>query len=171
MLQRRDVGLKLAALEDQETQITTLQSLARAYIQRQRVFDQLVAMEKEDDGITHLQAFARAMLLRSHVGGLLGELEECEDELVRFEAAARAYGVRAKFVEKQQHYRENMQRVIKLQSFVRAKQQGESYKSLVNGKNPPLPVVRRHLHLLTDTNLEFEGELEAERLRRQVVES
>ncbi|KAK0307897.1 iqgap- protein [Friedmanniomyces endolithicus] len=171
MLQRRDVGLKLAALEDQETQITTLQSLARAYIQRQRIFDQLVAMEKEDDGITQLQAFARAMLLRSHVGGLLGELEECEDELVQFQAAARAYGVRAHFVEKQQHYRENMQRVIKLQSFVRAKQQGESYKSLVNGKNPPLPVVRRHLHLLTDTNLEFEGELEAERLRRQVVES
>ena len=32
-------------------------------------------------------------------------------------------------------------------------------------------MVRRHLHLLTDSTLEFEGELEAERLRRQVVES
>ncbi|KAK3072326.1 iqgap- protein [Teratosphaeriaceae sp. CCFEE 6253] len=171
MLQRRNVGLKLSALEDQETQITTLQSLARAYVQRQRVFDQLVEMEKEEDAIVQLQAFARAMLLRSHVGSLLAQLEDREDELVQFQAAARAYAVRAKFAEKQQHYRENMQRVIKLQSFVRAKQQGESYKSLVNGKNPPLPVVRKHLHLLTDTNLEFEGELEAERLRRQVVES
>ncbi|KAK5713325.1 iqgap-related protein [Elasticomyces elasticus] len=171
MLQRRQVGLKLAALEDQETDITTLQSLARAYIQRQRIFDQLVEMEKEETEIVDLQAFARAMLLRSHVGSLLAELEEHEGEIVQFQAVARAFGVRGKFAEKQQHYKENMQRVIKLQSFVRAKQQGESYKSLVNGKNPPLPVVRRHLHLLTDTSLEFEGELEAERLRRQVVES
>ncbi|KAK5715180.1 iqgap-related protein [Elasticomyces elasticus] len=170
-LQRRQVGLKLAALEDQETDITTLQSLARAYIQRQRIFDQLVELEKEETEIVDLQAFARAMLLRSHVGSLLAELEEHESEIVQFQAVARAFGVRGKFAEKQQHYKENMQRVIKLQSFVRAKQQGESYKSLVNGKNPPLPVVRRHLHLLTDTSLEFEGELEAERLRRQVVES
>ncbi|KAK5690229.1 iqgap-related protein [Elasticomyces elasticus] len=171
MLERRQVGLKLAALEDQEMDITTLQSLARAYIQRQRIFDQLVEMEKEETEIVDLQAFARAMLLRSHVGSLLAELEEHEGEIVQFQTVARAFGVRGKFAEKQQHYKENMQRVIKLQSFVRAKQQGESYKSLVNGKNPPLPVVRRHLHLLTDTSLEFEGELEAERLRRQVVES
>ncbi|KAK4554205.1 iqgap- protein [Recurvomyces mirabilis] len=171
MLQRREIGTKLAALEDQETDITTLQSLARAYMHRQRIFEQLVAMEKEEESITHLQALARAMLLRSHIGSLLSELEDHENEVMAFQSAARAFVVRAAFAQKQKHYRENMQKVIKLQSFVRAKQQGESYKSLVNGKNPPLPVVRRHLHLLTDNNLDFEGELEAERLRRQVVES
>ncbi|KAK4542873.1 hypothetical protein LTR36_006062 [Oleoguttula mirabilis] len=171
MLHRRAIGTQLAAVEDHEDEITTLQSLARAYLQRQTVFDTLVAMEKEDDTITALQAFARAMLLRSHVGSLLAELEDHEPALTDFQSAARAFVVRARFVEKKRHFQENMRKVIKLQSFVRAKQQGESYKSLVGGKNPPLPVVRRHLHLLTDTNLEFEGELEAERLRRQVVES
>ncbi|KAK5122647.1 hypothetical protein LTR85_003910 [Meristemomyces frigidus] len=171
MLQRRAIGTQLATLEDHEDEITTLQSLARAYLQRQVVFDTLVAMEKEDDSITTIQAFARAMLLRGHIGSLLSELEDHEASITEFQSAARAFVVRARFVEKKRHFQENMRKVIKLQSFVRAKQQGESYKSLVGGQNPPLPVVRRHLHLLTDTNLEFEGELEAERLRRQVVES
>ena len=171
MLQRRSIGERLAALEKQESGITTLQSLAQAYLERQRIFEQLVAMEKEEAGIIQAQAVARAMLLRSHIGSLLAELEDHEQAIVDLQAASHAFVVRASFAEKRTHFRENMQKVIKLQSFVRAKQQGESYKSLVAGKNPPLPVVRRHLHLLTDSTLEFEGELEAERLRRQVVES
>ncbi|KAK4504282.1 hypothetical protein PRZ48_005198 [Zasmidium cellare] len=171
MLQRKSIGEKLAALEDQEDHLTSLQSMARAYIERQRIFEQLVEMEKEEASITDLQSLARAMLLRSQIGTLLAGLEEHEEAIVELQAALRGFVVRQSFSEKRKHYRENMQKVIKLQSFVRAKQQGESYKSLVNGKNPPLPVVRRHLHLLTDSNLEFEGEIEAERLRRQVIES
>ncbi|KAI6917041.1 putative ras GTPase activating protein, partial [Hortaea werneckii] len=171
MLERRHIGIQLGALEDNEDQVTELQSLARAYLNRQRVFDTLVAMEKEEDSVSQLQAFSRAMLLRSNVGGLLADLEEYEDAVVDLQAIARAFMVRNKFQEKKKYFNENMQKVVKLQSFVRAKQQGESYKALTSGKNPPLPVVRKHLHLLTDTNLEFESELEAERMRRQVVES
>ncbi|WPH03405.1 Hypothetical protein R9X50_00628500 [Acrodontium crateriforme] len=171
MLQRRNIGVKLAALEDEEHNITSLQSLTRAYLERQRIFEQLVAMEKHETSITQLQALSRAMLARSTVGILLVQLEDHEEAVALLQAACRAFVVRSAFARKRKHFRDNMQKVIKLQSFVRAKQQGESYKSLVSGKNPPLPVVRRHLHLLTDSNLEFEGELEAERLRRQVLES
>ena len=171
MLQRRSIGTQLAALEKQEATIENLQSLARAYIERTRVYDQLCDMEKEEASVTNLQSVARAMLERSRVGHLLEELEQYEADITDIQSAARAFVVRKQHEQKQKHYKENMQKVIKLQSFVRAKQQGESYQSLVNGKNPPLPVVRKHLHLLTDTNLEFEGEIEAERLRRQVVES
>jgi Ras GTPase-activating-like protein IQGAP2/3 len=171
LIQRKVIGNKLAALEDQEAKITSLQALARAYIERQRIFEQLVAMEKEDASVSQLQAFARAMLLRASIGRMLAQLEDHEAAIVEVQAAARAYNIRRRFEEKRKHFNQNMEKVIKLQSFVRAKQQGESYKSLVNGKNPPLPVVRRHLHLLTDSTLEFESELESERLRRQVVES
>ncbi|KAF2720887.1 ras GTPase [Polychaeton citri CBS 116435] len=171
MLERSRIGNELATLEDAEPSTTDFQSIARAYLERQRVFEILVATEKQEETVVQMQAFARAMLSRSHVGNTLAELDECEEDIVELQTAARAFTIRANFMEKQRHYNENMQRVIKLQSFVRAKQQGESYKSLVSGKNPPLPVVRKHLHLLTDSSLEFEGELEAERLRRQVVES
>ena len=171
MMERQRISRQLAALDKQEQSTVTLQSLARAYIERQRIFELLVEMEKEENGIVELQALSRAMLVRVRVGDLLAELDEHEAMAVELQSAIRGFVVRRDFSEKRKHYHENMQKVIKLQSYVRGKQQGESYKSLVNGKNPPLPVVRRHLHLLTDSNLEFESELESERLRRQVVES
>lgn len=170
MLERRRIGRQLADLEDQEEAIIGLQSLARAYNERQRVFEQLVEFEKEEDSISQLQGLVRAMLVRAKVGSDLAELEDNEEEVVELQSAARAFMVRVKFEEKREHYRENMQKVVKLQSFVRARQQGKSYESLMKGANPPLPVVRKHLHLLTDSHFEFEGEIEAERLRRLVVE-
>jgi Ras GTPase-activating-like protein IQGAP2/3 len=170
MLERKRIGSQLAHLEDQEDCITSLQSFSRAYLERQRVFEQLVSFEKEEESICHLQAFARAVLVRAKVGNDLAEMEENEEAVVELQAATRAFMVRIRFEEKREHYRENMQKVVKLQSFVRARQQGKSYESLMKGANPPLPVVRKHLHLLTDSHFEFEGELEAERLRRLVVE-
>lgn len=170
MLERTRIGAQLATLEDQEDAVVNLQSLSRAYLERQRVFEQLVLFEKEEDSICQLQALARAMVVRSKVSEDLAELEEHEDAITELQSAVRAFMVRGRFEEKREHYRENMQKVVKLQSFVRARQQGKSYESLMKGANPPLPVVRKHLHLLTDSHFEFEGELEAERLRRLVVE-
>jgi Ras GTPase-activating-like protein IQGAP2/3 len=170
MLERKRIGAQLASLEDQEETVVNLQSLARAYIERQRVFEQLVQFENQEDSICQLQAFARATLVRAKVGDDLAELEENEEVITEVQAAARAFMVRIHFEEKREHYRTNMQKVVKLQSFVRARQQGKSYESLMKGANPPLPVVRKHLHLLTDSHFEFESELEADRLRRLVVE-
>lgn len=170
MLERKRIGAQLANLEDQEEGVINLQSLARAYIERQRVFDQLMCFEKEEESISQLQGLVRAMLVRARVGNDLAELEDSEEAVTELQAASRAFMVRINFEQKREHYRENMQKVVKLQSFVRARQQGKSYESLMKGANPPLPVVRKHLHLLTDSHFEFEDELEAERLRRLVVE-
>nr|OQO21072.1 hypothetical protein B0A51_14911 [Rachicladosporium sp. CCFEE 5018] len=170
MLQRRRIGTQLGQIYDHEDTITHLQGFARAYIQRQRVFEDLVGMERETEAISQLQGFARALLTRAQIGNELAELESHEAAFVELQAAARAFCVRSKFEEKKVHYRQNMEKVVKLQSFVRARQQGQSYESLMKGANPPLPVVRKHLHLLTDSSLEFEGELETERVRRLVVE-
>ncbi|GAB7322524.1 hypothetical protein MBLNU13_g03450t1 [Cladosporium sp. NU13] len=170
MLELKRIGAQLASLEDQEETVVNLQSLARAYIERQRVFEQLVQFENQEDSICQLQGFARATLVRAKVGDDLAELEENEEAITEIQAAARAFMVRIHFEEKREHYRTNMQKVVKLQSFVRARQQGKSYESLMKGANPPLPVVRKHLHLLTDSHFEFESELEADRLRRLVVE-
>lgn len=170
MLERNRIGTQLAELEDQEQGVINLQSLSRAFLERQRIFDQLVEFEKEEDSINQLQGLARAVLVRAKVGADLAELEDNEEAIIELQSATRAFMVRQRFEEKREHYRENMQKVVKLQSFVRARQQGKSYESLMKGANPPLPVVRKHLHLLTDSHFEFEGELEAERLRRLVVE-
>src|SRR5690606_25574578 len=77
---------------------------------------------------------------------------------------------RRRFEEKRRYFRENMQKVVKIQSFVRAKIQGEAYKSLTTGKNPPVGAVKNFVHLLNDGDLDFNEEVEFERLRTTVVQ-
>jgi len=61
--------------------------------------------------------------------------------IVELQARCRGYLIRRTHDDKARHYRENMDKVIKIQSLVRARQQGEAYKSL---SNSPLPLNRGH---------------------------
>ncbi|KAF2018014.1 ras GTPase activating protein-like protein [Aaosphaeria arxii CBS 175.79] len=160
----------LKALQAETTTIIDLQSACRGFSQRQRTFDLLCELNTQEPEIVQLQGLARGMMLRMEIGALLGRVEEHEDMIVELQALARAMLVRRKFVEKKQFYRENMEKVIKIQSFVRGRQQGEAYKSLTSGKNPPVSTVKNFVHLLNDSDIDFDEEIEFERLRKTVVQ-
>ena len=160
----------IAALHALKPAIKELQSLSRAYLERQKVFDVLCQLNEEEEQIVELQSLARALLGRRDIGVLLGELEEDEDAVMDLQSAIRGSLVRKDFAEKQRFYRENMEKVIKVQSFIRARQQGQAYKSLTSGKNPPVGTVKNFVHLLNDSDFDFDEELEFERLRKTVVQ-
>jgi Ras GTPase-activating-like protein IQGAP2/3 len=197
---RREISEKLEGLSEAEDTIVTLQSIIRGMHERKRLSDLLDALSQQEDSIidlqsrirgslyrqqhqnfvgdlkaneeevTSLQSLARAMLLRSNVANVLDELEAHEESIGEIQAAARAFVVRAKFEEKKRFFNENMQKVVKIQSFVRAKLQGEAYKSLISGNNPPVNAVKNFVHLLNDSDFDFNEEIEFERLRKTVVQ-
>ena len=152
-----------------EPQITALQAHTRAVLARAKNQALLEELDSHTKETTQIQALARAMMIRLEVFNLLEELDEHEEKVVILQSLARGALVRAKFAEKQKYYRENMQKVVKLQSFVRGKLQGQAYKSLTSGKNPPVNTVKNFVHLLNDSDLDFDEELEFERLRKTVV--
>nr|QIH12499.1 Ras GTPase activating protein [Aureobasidium melanogenum] len=158
------------ALHAQKSAIRDLQSLSRAYLERQRVFDVLCQLNEQEDQIVELQSIARALLGRRDIGVLLGRLEDEEDAVMELQSAIRGSLVRREFAEKQRFYKENMEKVIKVQSIIRARQQGQAYKSLTSGKNPPVGTVKNFVHLLNDSDFDFDEELEFERLRKTVVQ-
>ena len=170
MLVRRRVGDDLDALEQQTAAITTLQSHARAFLYRKQHHEFLDQLQANEHEVVSLQAFARAMLLRGEVATILEQLDEHEEAITELQAAAKAFTVRVKFEEKKKFFNENMQKVVKIQSFVRAKLQGEAYKSLTTGKNPPVGAVKNFVHLLNDSDFDFNEEVEFERLRKTVVQ-
>ena len=170
MLLRQRVAADYRALAAQTTKIITLQSFARAGIQRRRTEALLDELASHTSEIIQLQALSRAVLLRNDVGMVLGELEAEEESIIAAQAAAKAFLVRLKFAEKQRFFKENMEKVVKLQSFVRGKLQGEAYKSLTTGKNPPVNTVKNFVHLLNDSDFDFNEEIEFERLRKTVVQ-
>ncbi|KAI1500141.1 hypothetical protein F5X99DRAFT_387136 [Biscogniauxia marginata] len=170
MLERQRIAVDLDTLETYTPEITSLQSSIRGFLFRKQHLDFLDELASHEEGITSLQALARAMLLRCKVGDLLNELDEHEESIVELQALAQGFLVRARFAAKQKHFNENMQKVVKIQSFVRAKLQGEAYKSLTTGKNPPVGAVKNFVHLLNDSDFDFNEEIEFERMRKTVVQ-
>ncbi|PNH46807.1 hypothetical protein VD0004_g1390 [Verticillium dahliae] len=158
------------ALTQQEPAITRLQSHIRGHLCRLRHTQLLEELESHAEDISKLQALAKAMMVREEIGFVIAELEEEEQSIIAIQAAANAFLVRARYREKQKFFNENMQKVVKIQSFIRAKIQGEAYKSLTTGKNPPVNAVKNFVHLLNDSDFDFNEEIEFERMRKTVVQ-
>ncbi|KAK0630115.1 hypothetical protein B0T17DRAFT_491133 [Bombardia bombarda] len=170
MLERKRLSDDIEALNQEEASIIELQSHIRGFLCRQVNDNLLGELESNEEEVTSLQSLARAMLLRGNVATVLEELEEQEESIAAVQVAAKAFVVRAKFEEKKRFFNENMQKVVKIQSFVRAKLQGEAYKSLTSGKNPPVGAVKNFVHLLNDSDFDFNEEVEFERMRKTVVQ-
>lgn len=151
--------------------IIALQAVARGFTFRRRNAQLLAHLQTESQDITQFQALIRAVMIRMDIGSLLSELDDQEPNIRRLQSQIRGMLVRAKFAEKQRFFKQNMEKVVKVQSFVRARLQGEAYKSLTGGKNPPVGVVKNFVHLLNDSDFDFDEEIEFERLRKVVVQS
>lgn len=159
-----------ARLEQHATKIMNLQALARGALLRVQTATTLNALDENTEAVVHLQSFIRAMLCRIRVADLLGDLDAHDGSITELQAIIRAAAVRSMFVEKQRYFKENMEKVVKIQSVVRAKIQGKAYKSLTSGKNPPVGTLKGFVHLLNDSDFDFEEEIEFERLRKTVVQ-
>ena len=168
-LERCRIAEKSRALVAQSDKIINVQSFVRGFLQRRSAGALLEALESHEAEVIQLQSMGRAVLLRNDIGRHLAELEDEEQSIMAFQAAAIATLVRAKFVEKKRFFKENMEKVVKIQSFVRGKLQGEAYKSLTTGRDPPVNTVKNFVHLLNDSDFDFNEEIEFERLRKTVV--
>lgn len=158
------------ALSSFSSSITRLQASSRAAILRKQVGIMLSHLDETEPEVIQMQALARAMTLRQRIGELLNELDHHEDSVVELQSLMRATVLRSQFAEKQRFFKENMEKVVKIQSIVRAKIQGSAYKSLTNGQNPPVGTLKGFVHLLNDSDFDFDEEIEFERLRKTVVQ-
>ncbi|KAL8743528.1 MAG: hypothetical protein Q9190_004125 [Brigantiaea leucoxantha] len=157
-------------LQAQRPQIVILQSHIRGMSTRNQLDEQWQDISSCHAEITQLQALSRAMMVRVEIGSVLSQFEEEESTIEMLQAVIRGRLVRGKFQEKQRYFKQNMEKVVKVQSYVRAKQQGEAYKSLTSGNNPPVGTVKGFVHLLNDSDFDFDEEVEFERLRKTVVQ-
>ncbi|RPB03124.1 hypothetical protein L873DRAFT_279649 [Choiromyces venosus 120613-1] len=169
-LQRWAVSDILDALDNEVDSITDTQAHARGFLFRQQQGRFLDELYSEMDSIIEMQAAIRGALVRSYVDDIILAVQDEEDAIIELQAAARGFLQRKAFFGKLKHFRENMEKVVKIQSFVRAKQQGEAYKSLMGGKNPPVGTVKNFVHLLNDSDFDFDEEIEFETLRKNVVQ-
>lgn len=99
----------------------------------------------------------------------LDYLRAHKDQVVKIQSMTRMYQARRRYRDRLQYFRDHINDVIKIQAFIRANKAREDYKTLINAENPPMAVVRKFVHLLDQSDQDFQEELELMKLREEVV--
>lgn len=147
------------------------QAFARAALTRNRHREQQKKLEFVAPDVTSLQAVARGYLARRDYAAWHDHLWYSQPVATTLQALLCGVLQRRKFHAKIQYYRENLHKVIKIQSLFRAKETREQYRQLTLGKNVTVGTIKNFVHLLDDSEADFQDEIKVERLRKRVVES
>ena len=147
-----------------------LQALARASIIRNQHRELDKKLEISTPDIKGFQAASRGAILRRDFRAWRDHLHRSHPVATILQAML--YGVmqRRTFQEKMEYYRANLSKVVKIQALFRAKETREQYRQLTLGKNVTVGTIKNFVHLLDDSEGDFQEEIKVERLRKRVVE-
>ncbi|KAL1747468.1 hypothetical protein HDZ31DRAFT_31879 [Schizophyllum fasciatum] len=148
-----------------------LQAFARASLARKRHVELQRTLDFVAPDVVGLQAQIRGAMVRLEYYAWRDHLWHNETVATILQAMLRGAMQRRSFRRKMAYYRENLAKVIKIQSLVRAKETREQYRQLTMGTNVTVGTIKNFVHLLDDSEADFQEELKVERLRKQVVEA
>lgn len=94
-----------------------------------------------------------------------------EKFITQLQNVSRGYLVRLKYQRTVDYYNAHIDKIVKVQTFVKNKLLGNAYKKLTNDSNPSISTVKSFIHLLDDSDLDFDRELALEDMRQQVIEN
>uniref|UniRef100_A0A8C5UEY3 IQ motif containing GTPase activating protein 1 n=1 Tax=Malurus cyaneus samueli TaxID=2593467 RepID=A0A8C5UEY3_9PASS len=152
-----------------ENLIMKLQACCRGYLVRREFNSRMNFLKKQVPAITCIQSQWRGYKQRKAYQIRLDYLRAQKDQVVKIQSMTRMYQARRRYRDRLQYFRNHISDVVKIQAFIRANKAREDYKTLINAENPPMAVVRKFVHLLDQSDQDFQEELELMKLREEVV--
>ncbi|XP_025748376.2 ras GTPase-activating-like protein IQGAP2 isoform X5 [Callorhinus ursinus] len=124
---------------------------------------------EQEKRVVKIQAFWKGHKQRKAYSRRRQMLIDNTDSIVKIQSWFRMIVARRVYLARLQYFRDHKNEIVKIQSLLRANKARDDYKTLVGSENPPLTVIRKFVHLLDQSNLDFQEELEVARLREEVV--
>jgi Ras GTPase-activating-like protein IQGAP2/3 len=152
------------------TSVGGFQARARAALTRKRHREHQKRIEFFVPDVVGFQAVSRGALVRVEYRAWRDHLWRSQPVVVLLQAMLRGLLLRRKFRQKLEYYQDNLHKVVKIQSLFRAKETREQYLQLTLGKNVTVGTIKNFVHLLDDSEADFQEEIRVERLRKRVVE-
>ncbi|PLW35535.1 hypothetical protein PCASD_14368 [Puccinia coronata f. sp. avenae] len=146
-----------------------LQAFVRAGLIRKKIVNQKKELDFIQPDVVGIQAQCRGVLARLEWRAWFLHVHSSVPTAIFLQSLTRGFLVRRNFFERLMHYHNQMDKVIKVQSVYRARQQASQYKALTRRINVPISAIKAFLHLLSDSDTDFEEEIELSRLRTEVV--
>ncbi|KAI0824784.1 hypothetical protein BC628DRAFT_1444432 [Trametes gibbosa] len=145
------------------------QARARAALARSRHQEQVKKLEFVEPDVVGFQTTARGYLVRLEWHAWRDFIRNSHPEATILQALLRGVLQRRKFREKMTYYRSNLDKIVQIQSLFRAKETREQYRQLTLGTNVTVGTIKNFVHLLDDSEGDFQEEIKVERLRGEVV--
>uniref|UniRef100_A0A8D0L962 IQ motif containing GTPase activating protein 1 n=1 Tax=Sphenodon punctatus TaxID=8508 RepID=A0A8D0L962_SPHPU len=152
-----------------ENLITKLQACCRGYLVRQEFNSRMNFLKKQVPAITSIQSQWRGYKQRKVYQDRLDYLRAHKDQVVKIQSVTRMHQARKRYRDRLQYFRHHINDIIKIQAFIRANKARDDYKTLISAEDPPMAVVRKFVHLLDQSDQDFQEELDLMKLREEVV--
>lgn len=153
------------------TSVQSFQALARASLTRKKHQQLNKTLEVTVPDVLNFQSCARGFLVRQEYYAWRNHLHRSHPIATVLQAMLRGALQRKAYHAKLNYFRANLSKVVKIQSLFRAKETREQYRQLTLGKNVTVGTIKNFVHLLDDSEADFQEEIKVERLRKRVVEA
>ncbi|KAJ8285564.1 hypothetical protein GJAV_G00028290 [Gymnothorax javanicus] len=152
-----------------EPLIVLLQARVRGYLVRRAYSERLEYLRQQEPSVIRLQASWKGYKQRKTYKNRLSMLQNNVAAIVKIQSWVKMWKLRNKYSKRLQFFKEHEKEIVKIQAFLKANKAREDYRTLTGAEDPPLSVVRKFVHLLEQSSLDLQEELEVTRLREEVV--
>ncbi|XP_043932308.1 ras GTPase-activating-like protein IQGAP1 [Protopterus annectens] len=152
-----------------ETLIVKLQARCKGYLVRKEFSNRMNFLKKQVPAIIAIQSQWRGYKQKKAFQDRLQYLRHHETEAVKIQSLARMHRAKKQYKGRLQYFKDHIDEIVKIQAFIRANKARDDYKTLINADNPPMVVVRKFVHLLDQSDQDFQEELDLMNLREEVV--
>jgi hypothetical protein len=138
-------------------------------VERKKYLAQQKYWKDNEAVVLKTQAIWRGLVQRRKYEANQKYWKDNEKSVVLVQARWRGILARRAYQKKKDFYQNHLQAIIKIQAKWKARHMEKAYKAISQLNNPPVSVLQEFLHLLDDSDNDWEEELELERLRQLIV--
>ncbi|KAM6981261.1 ras GTPase-activating-like protein IQGAP1 [Aplochiton taeniatus] len=152
-----------------ESLIAKLQARCRGYLVRNGQKERMDFLKSQEPAVNCIQAHWKGYKQKKSFQNRKQYLKDHNEDAVKIQSMVRMHQARKKYKDRLKYFKDHINEVVKLQAFIRANKARDDYKTLINADDPPMAVVRKFVHLLDQSDQDFQEELDLMRLREEVV--
>uniref|UniRef100_A0A668AYC7 IQ motif containing GTPase activating protein 2 n=1 Tax=Myripristis murdjan TaxID=586833 RepID=A0A668AYC7_9TELE len=155
-----------------EPLVTWLQARIRGYLVRKVYGQRMEYLRQQEPHVVKLQACWKGHKQRKVYKERMDFLQNNVASVVKIQSLVKMWKAKSKYNRRLQYFRDHVN-IVKIQAFLKANKARDDYRTLSESssgaQDPPLPVVRKFVHLLEQSALDLQEEQEVTRLREEVV--
>ncbi|KAI5959107.1 IQG1 [Candida theae] len=161
----------LIALISEDDVLSSLSAFHRGEKLRRSIQNTKMELKSlEHLSVVPVQTLFRGVLGRFKYEIVLDDLYEHVNSVIKLQAKIRANAVKTTFGQIMPYYELHTDKVIKAQAICRSVLAQSSYKSLLTSTRPTLVVLRQFAHLLSNSDGDFEQELQLSKIKDLIIE-